>query len=370
MRIKCAALLLGLTSQAAKTAVGTDGWNVAPTESFHRRALMERAEHAARNWKKFKREYFKGANETETELTDADVDRLINEAIAKAQANSPRFGEEGFQWTLMRPIKGLEEYYDPNERERVLSHTLTTTANVHLVSGQSPGWSWNFGRNEYYCVSVDIYGWQYYPTVGSDLKLLECTNVYPRQYAFRYSRDDEMRFYGFDDPFWDWCAETSEPGNGTVRINKCNTTDERQQFSILGGNADNSWRPKINDAIACITANPPESGARGHKGKIPGTAVQPPGGVLPGTRRLKRKKKKKTKKRKKRVRKKKKKKKNRSKSRHSRSKRGSKGSLRIEECSIEGEKRLAQTFLICQETTQCVWNLDIPTCFPTNANCI
>lgn len=110
-----------------------------------------------------------------------------------------------------------------------------------LVSGLSPGWPWNQGRNEYWCVgipnfpdTVDPLTPSYYGMTSTKLSLLNCSAVDGRSILVEYTDDMELRFPFAGFPDYDVCAETSGDRNGDLfRASTCDIYDIYQQFLLL-----------------------------------------------------------------------------------------------------------------------------------------
>lgn len=220
--------------------------------------LQRRDEEAARNRADLKRRYFEFHGK---ELTE----EMLENAIAEARERGPKRFEEGYEMRLTRALPGLEEHVQEHAVHPRTGRKLQVIGNGAgiIVSALSPGFRWNYGRNEFYCAGFDEIAPKFLPKVGTKLTMLDCYNTPIEQINVDYTVDGELLFDFIDGVYWDWCASTKNVRKGRLTCDKCDITDPLQQWNILSDTAsDGTWRPRDDD-FRCVTGKPPKSGKNG-----------------------------------------------------------------------------------------------------------
>lgn len=205
-----------------------------------------------------KRRYFEFHG---VELTD----EMLDKAVADAREKGPKRFEEGYKMRLKAKLPGLEEHQEEHSVHRETGRRLQTVTRGFgiIVSALSPGWQWNYGRNEFYCAGFDEIKPPFLPKEGTKITMLDCYNTRYEQISIQYTNDDELIFPDIDGVYWDWCSATNNARKGKLRCERCDITDPLQQWTLLDADSsDGTWRPREDD-FRCVTGRPPKSGRDG-----------------------------------------------------------------------------------------------------------
>ena len=257
------------------------------------RQIKEEEQEITSNHAEWKRRHLEV---TGNELTDEDID----EAIRSAKERGPqRFGE-GYQVYLTKNITGLEEFYRPTIEEEVeiMGRRRTAVAAKSkgvLVSGLSPGWEWNSGRNEFYCVGINDLGKDKLPKSRARLEMKDCYKTRYELISLEYTVHREIVFNDLDQTSWNWCAGAKNARKSGINVDICDFEDEFQVWDLLTN--DNTWRPDV-EGNNCVEAKPSKSAAGGG------------------------------------------------------------GRLKIRQCTNKDKNRQAQVFLWCKQISKCVFDKD------------
>eukprot|EP00568_Trieres_chinensis_P013038 CAMPEP_0183299910 /NCGR_PEP_ID=MMETSP0160_2-20130417/6496_1 /TAXON_ID=2839 ORGANISM="Odontella Sinensis, Strain Grunow 1884" /NCGR_SAMPLE_ID=MMETSP0160_2 /ASSEMBLY_ACC=CAM_ASM_000250 /LENGTH=306 /DNA_ID=CAMNT_0025462235 /DNA_START=147 /DNA_END=1067 /DNA_ORIENTATION=+ len=154
-----------------------------------------------------KRSHFE---KTGVELTDEDIDEAI-------ERERERHEREGIvpRKVFTENVTGFEHLYEP---DFLTSRKLQTIggSQFSLVSARSPGWSWNRGRNEFYCMGISDVNSDQLPDENTPLTLHNCLTTPKELISMRYVGTDYITFDQLDTTFFDWCisAITKKKNNG------------------------------------------------------------------------------------------------------------------------------------------------------------
>ena len=194
------------------------------------------------------------------ELTERDIDEAISEAHSRVlngvdndggDAQKRLFDRENFRF--VKDVNDVHEisapYFDREGRQ--WHRSLAASADL-VISGNSPGWDHNFGRNEFYCVAIKEIGYDYQPQEGTGLVLRECYRTRQEMIALTYA-SKEFVFNGVDGVYWDWCATAANPKKSKLFVAHCDVTNPLQLWNLFNTDSSGTWRPDI-DASRCVSA--------------------------------------------------------------------------------------------------------------------
>lgn len=202
------------------------------------------------------RQQFRDANGGRDFTTDE-----LREAIERAHAEAGTRGEADFPTNRHLFVQGVPE----SERRRHLaehadreaykeSRRMQTIrkADGFIVSGASPGFSWNAGRNTFYCAAVPhVDRNQRNTRRRQKMTLKNCYTSPADEIITKYTDDQELWMKRIDTVYFDWCLESKKiRRNKAIQLNYCDVYDETQVFELLGN--DDSWRPTA-DTTLCVT---------------------------------------------------------------------------------------------------------------------
>ena len=185
---------------------------------------------------------------TGRDLSDDDIDGAIRSAH-----------ERGFQ--IVAP--GQNVTWEEGGSRKLLAQKK----NYVFVSGLSPGWDENYGRNEFYCAAVKKINWKTMrPKKGERLVLSDCFKTNDAQILFNYQTLGRLMAVKILDIIGqkDWCLETRNNSTSKLYINRCELSNVLQQFSF--DDTQKTWGLEVikNEIPGkCFTAKPPKAGKNG-----------------------------------------------------------------------------------------------------------
>ena len=209
------------------------------------------------------------------ELTDVEIDTAVEEA--RRRAHPKRFGP-GREPRLTNETDGTLISRSLEERRRKL--VVSKNRDYVLVSGASPGWYENPGRNEFYCASVKkIERRTLRPKRGQKLTLSDCYDTPEPNIHFEYKASLELVAVKIDGFAHIWCLGVKNVNSDSkIQIDHCDTMDDKQLWDLYEN--DNTWQPNIlvtSPQKKCVTAHPIKSASRGGgKLKLKDCSVDPP----------------------------------------------------------------------------------------------
>jgi len=192
---------------------------------------------------------------TGKELTEENIDAAIDKARTEATGR----WEEEYERTFVQNFTNIGEHQVHTSKKGRRWTQVVASKDGILISGLSPGWPHNTGRNEFYCVGIDDIGHNNLPDQKTKLVLLDCRKTFKEQIGLTY-KDKEIIFNELDGVFWDWCATASNARKSKIFVNQCDFVDPFQVWSLLTD--DNTWRPDV-DKTKCVSAKPPSAGRSG-----------------------------------------------------------------------------------------------------------
>ena len=208
----------------------------------------------AKNRKELKRMYLEA---TGRELMDDDIDGAIRSAHERglqivATGWDAVWEEEG------RLLEGGGQAYSRK--------LLATNKDYVFVSGLSPGWDENYGRNEFYCAAVKKIKWRTMrPKRGERIVLSDCSDTSEASTSFRYNAGKDIKAKKIDTVAHNWCLETRNNSTSKLYINHCDIFNPLQLFAF--DDAKKTWGLENGEPNKCFTAEPPKSRRKG-KGSI------------------------------------------------------------------------------------------------------
>lgn len=201
------------------------------------------------------------------ELTDQEMADAMSKAMQEQLPGLFRDGKLSRSRGLKNGILGSED-----ERRRMREQGIRQVQQVPsggtyiMVTGQSPGWSYNYGRNEFYCLAMvwERMGMQRLPPRKSPFTIKDCLERRAEEIVMAYTSQGDLILDELSDVFWNWCVSSPGPNiteNATaLMVDHCDVTNPLQTWTLLSG--DNTMRPNA-DPLLCVTANPPISGKVG-----------------------------------------------------------------------------------------------------------
>eukprot|EP00566_Odontella_aurita_P021065 CAMPEP_0113597446 /NCGR_PEP_ID=MMETSP0015_2-20120614/41006_1 /TAXON_ID=2838 /ORGANISM="Odontella" /LENGTH=371 /DNA_ID=CAMNT_0000505293 /DNA_START=79 /DNA_END=1195 /DNA_ORIENTATION=+ /assembly_acc=CAM_ASM_000160 len=226
-----------------------------------------------RDTRLLKEEYY---NATGQELTDQDITNALSKALHEKLAVIFKTGNFT---AFARDAKTDNESSEKDRRRmqeqgyRRVQSLISRNRAYFYISGDSPGYEWNYGRNEFYCLAIKKFRRGKNSEVklkrNEPLTLKNCKDTRIEEMVTSYQNDYKVTMNQMRNPFSSWCLTVKKVEIGQqLRVDHCNSdtaTNGNQKWSIFKGfprEGGQVMKPKTATDL-CVTLKPPKSGKRG-----------------------------------------------------------------------------------------------------------